>query len=273
MGAVDVYRVTTELDNNTLDVLITRLEARGKHPRFIHMMNEYLDAMDINTKRKVLDLGCGTGVAARAIAQRPGFKGRVLGIDVSPYLTRTATRFAAEEGLGDAIEFRTGDSHGLGLADAEFDAVVAHTLVSHVDDPRAVLNEIGRIVRPRGLVGIFDGDYASITFASDDPEKGKKDDEAIISTIATNSRVMRQMPELLNQAGLNLTTAFSYVVADLGKVDFWAPAIESFIRLLPTSGAMTEDDTRAWANSILKRSDRGTFFGACNFYSYVAERP
>jgi ubiquinone/menaquinone biosynthesis C-methylase UbiE len=273
MGGVDVYRITPELDDNTLDVLVTRLEARGKHPRFIQMMNEYLDAMDINIKRAVLDLGCGTGVAARAIAQRPGFKGRVLGIDISPYLIAAAERLAAKEGSGHSVEFRTGDSHSLSLADEEFDAVVAHTLVSHVDDPCGVLKETARILRPGGLVGIFDGDYASMTFASDDPEKGKKDDEAIISTIVTNSRVMRQMPELLNQAGLNLTAAFSHVVADLGKVDFWAPAIESFIRLLPKSGAMTEEDTRAWANSMFKRSDRGTFFGACNFYSYVAKRP
>jgi len=34
VGAVDVYRITDQLDDATLDVLITRLEARGKHPRF-----------------------------------------------------------------------------------------------------------------------------------------------------------------------------------------------------------------------------------------------
>ncbi len=65
MGTVDVYRITNQLDDATLDVLLTRLEARGKHPRFADMLREYLDAMAIDSVRSVLDLGCGTGVAAR----------------------------------------------------------------------------------------------------------------------------------------------------------------------------------------------------------------
>ena len=35
MGTVDVYRMTDQLDDGTLDVLVNRLEARGKHPRFV----------------------------------------------------------------------------------------------------------------------------------------------------------------------------------------------------------------------------------------------
>jgi predicted TPR repeat methyltransferase len=65
-------------DAATLDVLIARLEARGKHPRFEMMMREYLDAMAIDSARYILDLGCGTGVVARMIARRPPFAGRVL---------------------------------------------------------------------------------------------------------------------------------------------------------------------------------------------------
>ena len=48
MGTVDVYRITNRLDDGTLDVLVTRRDALGKHPRFLAMMNEYLDAMGID---------------------------------------------------------------------------------------------------------------------------------------------------------------------------------------------------------------------------------
>ena len=231
MSTIDVYRITDKLDDPTLDVVVTRLEARGKHPRFVSMMDQYLQAMDIDSAKTVLDVGCGTGVAARAIARRKGFAGRVVGIDVASYLIAAAKRLAEEEGVASDIEFRTGDSHSLQLSDALFDAAVAHTLVSHVSDPLAVLNEIARVVRPGGTVGIFDGDYASMTFGSDDPEKGKADDEAIIDAIVTNPRILRQMPQLLREAGLELIASFGNVVADIGKADFWAPAIESFLRL------------------------------------------
>jgi ubiquinone/menaquinone biosynthesis C-methylase UbiE len=273
MGTVDVYRITDQLDDATLDVLVTRLEARGKHPRFADMLGEYLDAMAIDSAGAVLDLGCGTGVAARAIARRPGFSGRVTGIDRSSHLVDAAARLAHEEGIGEKARFRTGESHTLELRDAEFDAVVAHTLFSHLDDPRAVLTEIVRVLKPDGKVGIFDGDYASLTFASDDPVAGKATDETIISAIVTNPRVMRQMPQLLREAGLQLVAAFAYVVADVGRADFWDSAIESFTRLLPKAGAMTEYQAAEWAGAISRRSDQGTFFGASNYYGYVAGKP
>lgn len=272
MGTVDVYRITAQLDDPTLDVVITRLEARGKHPRFIEMMNEYLDAMDIDSCRAVLDLGCGTGVAARSIAKRQHFAGRITGLDISSYLVAEANRFAAQEGVANTIEFRAGDSQNVGLADGSFDAVIAHTLVSHVSDPRCVLKEMARLVKPGGKIAVFDGDYASITFGSDDIEKGKLDDELIINALVTNPRVMRQMPQLLQETGLVLAAAFAYVVADIGKADFWAPALQSFVRLLPKAGAMTEGGAQTWVASMLRRSDQGQFFGATNFYSYVATR-
>ncbi len=269
---VDVYRVTDRLDDATLAILVTRLEARGKHPRFAAMMNEYFAAMRIQSAKAVLDLGCGTGVAARAIAVRQGFTGHVTGIDVSPYLTVAAQGLAEKEGIAKAVTFRTGDSQSLDLADASFDAVIAHTLVSHVPNPLTVLREIVRVLKPGGTVGIFDGDYASMSFGSDDPAKGKADDETIINAVVTNSRVMRQMPQLLLEAGLSLTASFSYVIADIGKADFWEPAIQSFVRLLPKAGAMTEIEARAWADAMFDRAAKGVFFGACNYYSFVATR-
>ena len=46
------------------------------------MLIDYLNAMLIDTAKTVHV--CGTGVAARAIARRRDFSGRVLGIDLSP---------------------------------------------------------------------------------------------------------------------------------------------------------------------------------------------
>jgi predicted TPR repeat methyltransferase len=71
MSTADVYRITDELDDTTLAALVTRLEARGKHARFAAMMNDYFSAMHIHAAKRVLDLGCGTGVAhGRSLAPR-----------------------------------------------------------------------------------------------------------------------------------------------------------------------------------------------------------
>ena len=110
MSTFDVYGMTDKLDDTLLDVMATRLEARGQHPYFIKMMHDYLDAMHIDTAQNVLDLGCGTGVAARGIAGREAFSGKVLGIDLSPHLVEVARQLSEEEGKEEQLDFQAGDS-------------------------------------------------------------------------------------------------------------------------------------------------------------------
>ncbi len=273
MPGLDPYHITDKLDDTLLDVIVTRLEVRGKHPLFEGMLRDYLDAMDIDSAGSVLDMGCGTGVAGRHIARRGGFSGEVLGIDLSPYLVEAAKRLAAGEGLEGRIKFQTGDTHSLDLGDEVFDAVVAHTLLSHVGDPLAVLSEAKRVAKPGGMIGVFDGDYASVTFEQEDQEKAKADDEKLISAVITQPRVMRQIPRLAKRVGLELVEAFPYVLAEVGQGDFWIPAIESFRKLIPKSGAMSEAEAESWADALLEASEQGVFFGASNYYGYVLKRP
>ena len=269
MTSVDPYRVTDKLGDAVLDTIATRLEARGQHAAFVGMMDAYLDAMRIDDAKAVIDLGCGTGVASRRIARRSGFAGQVTGIDRSPFLIDTARRLAGDENL----TFRIGDTQSLDLGTGEFDAVVAHTLISHVERPVAMLAEIARIAKPGCSIGIFDGDYASLTFGHPDPDQGRRDDEALIAAIVTNARVMRQMPLLVRETGLELVTVFPYVLAEVGNADFWVPAIESFRKLMPTAGAMTEAEANAWAERLIQASESGLFFGASNYYAYVLRKP
>ncbi len=99
MQPSDPFSITDKLDEATLGVVAGRLEVRARNPRFVAMLDGYLDAMQIDRAQRVIDLGCGTGVAARTIARRPGFAGSVLGIDLSPGLVAAAV--APRGGGGD----------------------------------------------------------------------------------------------------------------------------------------------------------------------------
>jgi cyclopropane fatty-acyl-phospholipid synthase-like methyltransferase len=70
----DPYNRTHELNAAATSAIATRLERRGEDPFFVQMLDDYLDAMEVQNARFVLDVGCGTGGAARRLASRPVFR-------------------------------------------------------------------------------------------------------------------------------------------------------------------------------------------------------
>ena len=69
------------------------------------MLRQYLDAMDIAATAKVLDIGCGTGLATRAIAGRGRFAGTVTGVDLSAYLVAAGRGWLARRGPANGWSF------------------------------------------------------------------------------------------------------------------------------------------------------------------------
>jgi hypothetical protein len=109
--------------------------------------------------------------------------------------------------------------------------------------------------------------------AQENHENAKDLDEIIIGAMVTSPQVMRQMPRIFREVGLEVVACFPYVLAEVGEMDFWEPGIESLRMLLPKSGAMTEAQANNFADGLVKDSERGVFFGASNFYAYIGKRP
>lgn len=273
LRAPDVYGRTFQMDQQALGAIAARLEARGQHPFFRRVIDEYMTELALTGSEAILDLGCGTGVAARAIARRPELARPITAIDISGHFVEMGRRLAHDEGLDGRIDFRVGDAHGLGLPQAGFDVAIMHTLVSHVADPAEVLAEGRRLLRPgSGRLVVFDGDYASLTFATDAPDGGEATDAVVRATVVANPRVMRLMPRLLAEAGLDLRWSRGYLAADIGRADFFAPSVASYRILLPRAGTMSEAEAAAFADGLERASAGGRFFAASNFYTYLAQR-
>jgi ubiquinone/menaquinone biosynthesis C-methylase UbiE len=273
MATRDAYCFINDLDASTIEELIARLEFRGKDPTFTQMRDAYLAQLALPPTAHILELGCGTGVVLRALARRTGFSGHLVGVDQSPALIAAARRLAAEEGVDRCIEFQVGDVHHLSVADSSFDAVIAHTLVSHVANPLLVLKEAARVVRLGGSVAIFDGDFASLTFAHPDPAFAKAMDEALVETVFTNPRLMRDLPRLQQQVGLEITATTAYVYAEIGTGSFFAGFAETYAPLVHRAGLLTARQVEDWLLEQRRAIEQHTFFAACNFYAYLTRRP
>src|SRR4051794_15665127 len=82
--ARDLYSRIVELDDATLRTVADVLELRGRHPQQVAIRDAYLSSLGSLEGKRVLDVGCGTGVVTRELARRVGPDGQVTGVDPSP---------------------------------------------------------------------------------------------------------------------------------------------------------------------------------------------
>jgi ArsR family transcriptional regulator len=98
----------------------------------------------------VADLACGAGDVAVRLAPRVA---KVIGVDASPEMLATARRRA---GRLANVELYQGDLAALPLADASVDAALLVLALTHVEEPRAALGEMARILRSGGRAVVVD---------------------------------------------------------------------------------------------------------------------
>ena len=265
----DIFQSLNDQPVETLDRIVARMEERGREPRFIQMRGDYLDLVALQSARTFLDLGCGTGLDARAAAKRPEFKGVATGVDLSTGMIEAGEKLAQEEGVADRVLLRVGDAAMTGLPSGSMDVVVMHTLVSHVVDPAAVLREAARLLGQRGRILVFDADFSSLAFAYPDADIAKAMEASLLETFVANPSIMRDLPSILPSCGLRLEATRSHILADAGTTAFFVGMLENYGPLVPKMGLQTQATSDAWLDHQRRSIAGETFFGSLNFHSYL----
>jgi SAM-dependent methyltransferase len=272
MAARDPHRYVNELGDAEAARLVDRLESRAKDSVFTRLIDKYAQALAFAPGTRIVEVGCGTGATLRRLVRRDDFRGVALGIDHSQKFIAAAKGFAAQEGSAGRVDFRVGDAHRLEIPDGTFDIVIAHTLISHVEDPAVVLREMARIARPGGRAVVFDGDYASMTFAHPDHAFGARMDAALVAASFNNPRIMRDLPALMPRLGLTLESAWGDAVTEIGEGRYFPSFAETYAPFVVKAGLSGSDAVAAWLAHQRAALAQGTFFAACVYYTFIAQR-
>lgn len=132
------------------------LEAR--HAAHATELRRLVATLPIEPGDHVLDVPCGPGFFTRCLAELVGPGGRVTAADVDHRILHHGRLERPVAGPEPAVSFLAADAAVLPFGDGTFDAAwCAHSLIS-LPDPVAALNEIRRVVRPGGAVGIVEND-------------------------------------------------------------------------------------------------------------------
>lgn len=109
--------------------------------------------------KDVLEIGCGTGVHTKLLAQSGA---HVAAVDLTPTAVELTTRRLELAGL--SADVREADAESLPFDDASFDFVWSWGVIHHSSDTNRVIAEIARVLRPSGRLAFMVYHRTSITF-------------------------------------------------------------------------------------------------------------
>ena len=212
--------------------------------------------LDSKEGNHILEIGCGTGGAARALARIVGPTGRVVGVDISETMLAEA-RKRTDAAL--AVEFVLADVHHLPFADGAFDRCCATNVFEILADPRQALHEMVRVLRPGGKLVVPAPDYGSMAIDGADRAVTR----AILNYICdveTNGWVGRQLPNLFVETGLKDVHIDVQACVCNDFVYFFEGWLGSYLANAHAAGVLTTDELVAWLNDQQERYWKEVFF-------------
>jgi arsenite methyltransferase len=110
---------------------------------------------DLRAGDVVLDLGSGGGIDVILSAKRVGPTGRAYGLDMTDEMLELARKNAEDAGIANAV-FLKGMIEQVPLPDRSVDVVISNCVINLSFDKPAVLQEMARVLRPGGRIGVSD---------------------------------------------------------------------------------------------------------------------
>jgi ubiquinone/menaquinone biosynthesis C-methylase UbiE len=224
----ETFQITPEQADAYEQLFVPALFAQWARPM--------VDIARVAPGQQVLDVGCGTGVAARASADVVGDNGSVVGVDLNPAMLEVAARLRPD------IQWRQGDAADLPFESSRFDAVLCQSALFFFPDARGAVAEMARVLRPGGVLAVQ-------TYASVNDQPAFFELEQIVARFAPADAMhliqtywsqgdLSALTATLEEAGLQvIETRTTLGTAAYGSVE---NLVETEIRGTPLADRLTE---------------------------------
>ena len=115
---------------------------------------EWVDELGLPAGEPVLEIGCGAGANAIALAKR-GYL--VQAIDSVREMLNFTQQSAMDAGVSSSVSTSLGDAHNLAFPESSFGLVLAIGVIPYLHSPTKALGEMARVLKPAGYLLLTQG--------------------------------------------------------------------------------------------------------------------
>lgn len=265
----DLYATIAEIPRETQEMLGDAMTIRANDAQMIEMRRRYFSWLNIPEGGRALEVGSGTGHVTADLLQSTCL-GEAVGLDPSPVLVERARELF---GSFPNLSFVEGDARSTGFPDQEYDLVVFHTSLCHIPRPDEALGEALRVLKPGGLIAVFDGDYATITGAlgANDPLQACMEHAA--ANLIHDKWLCRTLPQRMRRAGFEIIRQDAHPYLAQGEAAYFLTLVMRGADFMRNDGLIGGEGAEVLKAEAQARIESGTFFGFISFNSVIACRP
>lgn len=252
------------------DAALRRLEVIYGSADVVRRRSLVTAALGARPGEQILDIGCGPGffVADLASAVQPG--GEVTGVDPSPSMLAMAGRRSADRTNVTLLE---GAAAALPVADESFDAALCVQVLEYVDDVPRALAEMSRVLRPGGRLVLWDIDWSTVSWLSDDPSRMERVLDAWDAHLV-HPALPRRLAADLRTAGFGevAVEGHAFVNTDTGPDGYSGgliPLVEDFV----ATRGIPVGEAAAWRGELEDLSTAGRYFFTVTQFCFSAVAP
>ena len=181
-----------------------------------------VDAAHVGVGERVLDVACGTGVVARAAAERVGSVGHVVGVDLNAGMIAIARSLPTP--VGASIEWVERSALDLRLQDATMDVVLCQQGLQFFPDKALAMREMRRVLARGGrlAVNVWNGVGPYNGAVGEALARFVGDAAALQFCISRQVPTKEELQRLATEAG------FSAVNVRISRIDVHLPRLDKF---------------------------------------------
>lgn len=230
---------------------------RYKHKTF--------EQMHLAIGASVLEVGCGTGEDAIALAKLVGSTGKVTAVDRSQAMLDQAITSTKNQTL--SIEWVQADAQQLPFTDNTFDAARVDRTLQHIAHPFAAIAEMVRVVRPGGWVVAVDPDWGTFTVDSEQRSLTRQLVNLWCDSFPSGW-IGRQLFRYFHQAGLtDLQVNTETIVLTQFELANQVLDLVQTARKAEASGLASSSAIQDWLNELQQFDQTKNFF--CSFTLFI----